>query len=143
MYYCKHCGHPYLSDDAVICVDCGAPRGKGENFCHNCGARLEPGDKVCMHCGVPTAVVNSDSKSKILAGLLGIFLGGWGIHNFYLGFTSKAIIQMLLSIFGYMLSCVGIGVAMVTAAKIWGIVEGVLILTGSISVDAYGVPLKQ
>ncbi len=57
-------------------------------------------------------------KSKLTAGLLGIFLGGFGVHNFYLGYTGKAIAQILLS-------CVGIG-------AIWGFIEGILILTGNI-----------
>ena len=28
------------------------------------------------------------------AGLLGIFLGGLGIHNFYLGYTGKAMLKL-------------------------------------------------
>lgn len=74
------------------------------------------------------------AKSKLAAGLLGIFLGGLGIHNFYLGYTSKAVIQLLLSV----LSC---GCLAVVSA-IWGFIEGILILTGStITTDASGRPL--
>lgn len=69
-------------------------------------------------------------KSKMAAGLLGIFLGGWGIHNFYLGFTKKAIIQIIVTV----CTC-GIG-------SIWGLVEGIMILCGSISEDADGNPLE-
>lgn len=68
-------------------------------------------------------------KSKIAAGLLGIFLGGFGIHNFYLGYTGKAVAQIVVTF----LTC-GLG-------SIWGLVEGILILTGSINTDANGVPL--
>ncbi|MBT2536508.1 TM2 domain-containing protein [Arthrobacter sp. ISL-69] len=32
-------------------------------------------------------------KSKLVAGLLGIFLGGIGIHRFYLGFTEIGVIH--------------------------------------------------
>ena len=70
-------------------------------------------------------------KSKIAAGLLGIFLGGWGVHNFYLGYTSKAVIQIVVS-----LCTCGIG-------AIWGFVEGIMILAGSINTDADGRPLGQ
>lgn len=64
------------------------------------------------------------------AGLLGIFLGGLGIHNFYLGYTGKAIAQIALSLsFG--------------AGAIWGLIEGIMILTGTINKDANGVPLKE
>lgn len=70
-------------------------------------------------------------KSKMVAGLLGIFLGGWGIHNFYLGFTKKAINQIIVSL----VTC-GIG-------GIWGFVEGILILCGKIDTDADGNPLQD
>lgn len=77
----------------------------------------------------------SQQKSKMAAGLLGIFLGALGIHNFYLGYTGKAVAQLLISI----LSC---GV-LALVSEIWGIVEGVQILTGSIAVDGKGIPLKD
>lgn len=70
-------------------------------------------------------------KSKMAAGLLGIFLGGWGIHNFYLGNTTRGIIQIIVTI----VTC-GIG-------AIWGLVEGIMILTGAINTDAKGNPLKD
>ena len=79
-----------------------------------------------------------EQKSKMAAGLLGIFLGYLGIHNFYLGYTNKAIIQLLLGTLGGLLCGVG-----TVAAGIWGFVEGIMILTGSISVDGHGVPMKE
>lgn len=69
------------------------------------------------------------------AGLLGIFLGGLGIHNFYLGYTGKALAQLLISL----LSC---GM-LAWASAIWGLIEGVMLLTGSINVDGKGNPLKD
>jgi len=30
--------------------------------------------------------------------LLGVFLGGLGIHNFYAGYTTKAVVQLLISL---------------------------------------------
>jgi TM2 domain-containing membrane protein YozV len=38
-------------------------------------------------------------KSRIAYILLGIFLGSLGIHNFYAGYTGKAVTQLLLFIF--------------------------------------------
>ena len=70
------------------------------------------------------------SSVRVLPGLLGIFLGGLGIHNFYLGYTGKAIAQIALSI------CFGAG-------AIWGLIKGIMILTGKINKDANGVPLKE
>ena len=77
-------------------------------------------------------------KSKMAAGLLGIFLGSLGVHNFYLGYTGKAVAQLLLSIIG-VFAC-GIGPI---AAWIWGLVEGIQILTGNIRTDASGRPLND
>ncbi len=73
------------------------------------------------------------AKSKIAAGLLGIFLGGFGVHRFYLGFTKIGIIQIVVTIF----TC-GIG-------SLWGFVEGILYLVGSngYTSDASGRPLRD
>ena len=76
-------------------------------YCTNCGNKLEEGQQVCLNCGsIVDYTKNPKSKetggkSKIAAGLLGIFLGFVGVHNFYLGYTGKAIGQLLLTV----LSC--------------------------------------
>ncbi len=131
--YCKNCGNE-MDPNAAICVKCGFAKGTGNQFCYNCGQAVEPGAKVCTNCGYalnsPEACDPSTQKSKIVAGILGIFLGGLGVHNFYLGYIGKAIAQIVLSF------CFGIG-------AIWGLIEGILILTGSINKDANGVPLKD
>ena len=57
------------------------------------------------------------SEKKIVAGILALLLGGFGVHKFYLGYTKEGVIQLLLS-----LVCIG---------GIIGIIEGVLYLTKS------------
>ncbi|MBR4200756.1 MAG: TM2 domain-containing protein [Oscillospiraceae bacterium] len=74
-------------------------------------------------------------KSKVTAGLLGIFLGAFGVHNFYLGYTSKAVIQLLLTV----LSCGTLS----PISAVWGLIEGIMLLTGSINQDGKGLPLKD
>ncbi len=132
--FCKNCGNE-MDQNAAVCVKCGYGKGKGNKFCPNCGSELEPNAQFCVKCGVsvaPEQQINPlNQKSKIAAGLLGIFLGGFGIHNFYLGYTGKAVGQLVLTI----CSC-GIG-------GIWGFIEGILILCGNINTDANGVPLKD
>lgn len=66
-------------------------------------------------------VANSSTKSKLVAGLLGIFLGDLGIHNFYLGNTTKGVIQLLIGTLGWI-------VFMGWISAIWGLVEGILII---------------
>lgn len=109
-------------------------------FCSHCGAKIDDEAYVCVKCGVKVGgndKVYSEGKSKLVAGLLGIFLGGLGIHNFYLGYTNKGVAQLLITIFG---SCLIVGPVI---SELWGLIEGILILTGSINVDADGVPLKD
>ena len=127
--YCKNCGNP-MDPNAAICVKCGCAKGTGNSYCPNCGQPTVPGAAACTNCGVGLYVAPAgEQKSKLAAGLLGIFLGGLGIHNFYLGYTGKAVAQLLLS-------CTGI-------SGIWGLIEGILILCGNIKVDGKGVPLKD
>ncbi len=92
--------------------------------------------------GNPYANPNAQ-KSKVAAGLLGIFFGAFGVHNFYLGFSSRAITQLVLSIVGIFTSCIGVGALLLLGMSIWGFVEGIMILTGRIEADANGIPLKE
>ena len=81
-------------------------------------------------------------KSKIAAGLFGIFLGAFGVHNFYLGYTGKAVAQLLLTLLGWILLGAG-----PIAAYIWGLVEGILIISSSYGSnwhrDGQGMELKD
>ena len=138
--FCKNCGNQ-MDDLAVVCTKCGVAAGTGSNFCPNCGQQTAQGAMVCINCG---AALNSaaqknlaggDQKSKIAAGILGILLGSFGVHNFYLGYTGKALAQLLITV----LTC-GFGAIV---SGIWGLIEGIMILTGSIACDAKGVPLKD
>ena len=74
-------------------------------------------------------------KSRVAAGILAMLLGAYGIHSFYLGNTSRGLVQLLVSF----LTC-GFGAI---AMQIWGIVEGIKLLDGRINTDANGVFLKD
>lgn len=134
--FCRHCG-AQINDNAAVCVHCGVAVGTGMNFCPSCGAQTTPGAAVCLNCGVslapPAYLYQGQQKSKIAAGLLGIFLGCFGVHNFYLGYTGKGVAQLLLTL----LSCGVLGVV----SGVWSLIEAIMILVGSINMDANGVPL--
>lgn len=74
-------------------------------------------------------------RSRIAAGIFAILLGTYGIHSFYLGNTSRGLMQLLISL----LTC-GIGGVVMC---IWGILDGIKILDGRINTDANGVYLKD
>ncbi|HHU71983.1 MAG TPA: zinc ribbon domain-containing protein [Clostridiales bacterium] len=137
--YCRNCGNG-MDDHATFCVKCGVATGTGNGFCPNCGTQSHPQAVACVNCGFNLGpAVYGEQKSKLAAGLLGIFLGGLGIHNFYLGYQKKAITQLLICVVGGIITC---GIAAI-AVEIWGLVEGIMILSGNISVDGKGIPLKE
>lgn len=65
------------------------------------------------------AYTKEQKDKKLVAGLLGILLGGFGVHKFFLGYTKEGIIQIVITI----LTC-GIG-------SLVGLIEGILYLTKS------------
>ncbi|WP_288273114.1 NINE protein [uncultured Bifidobacterium sp.] len=82
------------------------------------------------------------ARNKILAGVLALFFGMFGIHNFYLGYTGRAVAQLLLSLLGWVVFGLG-----PLAALVWSWVEAVRILTSDYGTpehrDARGVELMD
>lgn len=106
-------------------------------FCSNCGNKLDEKAYVCPKCGVKVCNDNKNEKgkSKVCAGLLGIFLGCFGVHNFYLGYTGKGVAQLLITVLSlFILSGI---------SALWGLIEGILILCGNIDKDAEGNKLVE
>lgn len=71
-------------------------------------------------------------RSKIAAGLLALFLGGIGIHQFYLGKTGLGLAMLLLCV----LTCGWGGII----TGIWALVDAIILLTGS-GKDVEGRPV--
>jgi TM2 domain-containing membrane protein YozV len=69
-------------------------------------------------------------KSKVVAGLLGIFLGSFGVGRFYLGYTKVAVAQILVTWL-----TLGIG-------GIWPFIDGIMMIMGKVP-DAAGRPLRD
>ena len=65
------------------------------------------------------------SNKKLAAGLLGIFLGCFGVHKFVLGYTTPGVIMLVVSIAGGFLTC---GIASFVMGVI-GLIEGIIYLT--------------
>ena len=79
-----------------------ARRASGEKFCSNCGKVISEKAEICPHCGVrqfappnPFGGTARNGKSKIAAALLAFFLGGFGVHKFYLGQVGLGLIYLL------------------------------------------------
>ena len=73
-------------------------------------------------------------KQWIVAVILAFFLGTLGVHNFYLGYTTKGIIQLVLT-----LTFIGLIVS-----GIWAFIDFIMLLmrSGDYATDAQGQPLQ-
>jgi len=123
------------------CPQCGAPATTGATSCKYCGEPLAvpaapvnvvPGNYQVMQNGQPVQAgyavpqivyqnnpidPNWPMKSKVAAGILGIFLGGLGIHKFYMGKPGYGIL--------YLFFC------WTYLPVIAGLIEGIIYLTQS------------
>jgi len=70
------------------------------------------------------------SKNKVTAGLLAIFLGGIGVHKFYLGFTGPALVFLLTNTIGFAVTWIFLFIPNIVLGII-AFVEGILYLTKS------------
>ncbi|MEB8343385.1 TM2 domain-containing protein [Streptomyces endophyticus] len=70
-------------------------------------------------------------KTKLAAGLLGIFLGSFGAGRFYTGHTGMAVTMLIVSV----VTC-GLG-------GIWGLIDGIMMLAGGNATDSQGRLLRD
>lgn len=89
-----------------------------------------PGAYPAAYYGVDAYGRPLSDKSKLTAGLLQIFLGGFGVGRFYLGYTNIGVLQLVVSV----VTC-GIG-------SIWGLIDGIMILIGNVP-DPQGRMLRD
>lgn len=105
------------------------------NFCSHCGNAVSPMAAACPQCGHPVATQQATGqplgsqpgvgqplsnpyapiKSRVTAGVLGILIGGIGVHKFYLGKAGLGLV--------YILFC------WTYVPAIIGLVEGIIYLT--------------
>ncbi len=107
------------------------------NFCSHCGNAVSPMAAACPQCGHPVATQQpvgqplggqpavgqplanpyAPAKSRVTAGILGILLGGIGVHKFYLGKVGLGVVYVLF-FWTYI-------------PAIIGLIEGIIYLTQS------------
>ena len=111
----------------VSCTQCGAQNNDLAQTCSQCHAPLpHTGGYQPIQPPSPTygGLPVQDWKQmgadkKLVAGLCGILVGGFGIHKFILGYTTEGIIQIVITL----VTC-GIG-------SVVGLIEGIIYLTKS------------
>ena len=81
-------------------------KGADEKFCSECGSVIKVKAEICPKCGVrqyPSQTTNQfnlgpttpSGKNRIAAALFALFLGGIGVHKFYLGQIGLGIVYLL------------------------------------------------
>ncbi|MCC5921365.1 MAG: TM2 domain-containing protein [Cyclobacteriaceae bacterium] len=64
-------------------------------------------------------------SNQLVALLLAIFLGGLGIHRFYLGYIGIGIVQLLLALLGFL-------IVPLIVLFIWVLIDIIRIATGAL-----------
>lgn len=94
-------------------------------FCKYCGAEINDDAAVCVTCGraVATRIPDGETSPKewIAALLLCFFLGGLGVHRFYVGKVGTGILQLIT----------------LGGCGIWALIDFILIACGKFT-DAEG-----
>jgi TM2 domain-containing membrane protein YozV/RNA polymerase subunit RPABC4/transcription elongation factor Spt4 len=92
--YCRNCGI-ILPDYTSACAGCGLRPLAGKSHCQQCGSETNEQAVLCVNCGA--SLSQKGARSKIVAGVLAILLGGFGIHKFYLRAWGWGIVYLLFS----------------------------------------------
>lgn len=119
------------------CASCGGPLQPNATRCFKCGTSFAPVQPppqqqqyvappppqvVYVQQNVPRPAHISD-KTRVAYIVLGLFLGGLGIHNFYAGRTTNGIIQLLITV------CTGWLVFPLFIVGVWVLLEIITVTT--------------
>lgn len=69
-------------------------------FCFACGTSIDIRAELCPQCGVRQHFQTAVGKNRTTTALLALFLGGLGIHRFYLGGGANVVLGII-----YILAC--------------------------------------
>jgi len=104
-------------------------------YCYKCGGKIDKEAEICTKCGVRQPLVvtsksRSNKKDRLTAGLLGLFLGGWGVHHFYLGNNNRGLLYLLVNTVGFFFTWMLFWIPNLIVAVVV-IVESIVLLTMS------------
>jgi TM2 domain-containing membrane protein YozV/DNA-directed RNA polymerase subunit RPC12/RpoP len=109
---CPHCGGKTLFSDSpfaqppritnspasslMACPDCAREISRRAVSCPHCGSPIAP--PVTTQSPAPQPLFVVPFKSRGIYIILGLLLGGLGIHNFYAGRNTSGLLQLLITI---------------------------------------------
>ncbi len=118
----------------MYCTNCGHEIAEDANYCPSCGFKVRRDENRC----------EKGQKSQIGAGLLGLFLGVLGVHNFYLGYIAKGLGQLFMTLISLFLVLIGIfsfnyefiiisiilSLILLFSSWLWSFIEAIMIFAG-------------
>jgi TM2 domain-containing membrane protein YozV len=77
-------------------IDSASQGTTSTKYCYACGTQISSLSEICPKCGEHQKLQpGRKERSRVTAALLAIFLGGLGIHKFYLGNIWGGLIYLL------------------------------------------------
>lgn len=128
--YCKHCGQ-IIDADCVVCPKCGKQveelqYAKHDNIIINNNNNASSSAAAASFISSNTDMISP--KSWLTTLLLCLFLGGIGIHRFYVGKIGTGILMILLLFTGI--------------SSVWALIDFILIILSKFK-DKQGRPIKR
>ena len=114
-----------------FCPRCGVSNWSAAAQCIQCGSPSPFQQPVYYPSPAPVHVFVEIPKSRGVYIVLGLFLGGLGIHNFYAGRIGSGIAQLLITIFTFWL------IIPIFIIWLWVIIEVIVV-----NRDGRGQPMR-
>ena len=126
--FCNRCGSQFVPQDVQAAPQYQQPAPQYQQPFANPG---QPMNVVVNVAPTGYAQPYVAQKSKVAAALFAFFLGGFGVHGFYLGNTSMGIVLLLVTLISFPLMLILIGFFSLFVVSIICLIQAILYIAAS------------